>query len=137
MNIETPMTGQELKKFGVTTAVIFVGLFGLFLPWLFEYKWPVWPWIIASILSTTAIISPRKLQSVYKIWILIGTKLGWINSRIILGVMFFLMFMPLGFLMRLFGYDPLRLKRNKDSSTYRVDRTDSVLDVIGRMEHPY
>jgi hypothetical protein len=52
--------------------------------------------------------------------------LGWINSRIILGVVFFVVVTPIGLIMRLFGKDLLRMRTPK-SSTYWIKR-DKPLD---------
>ena len=38
-----------LREFALVTSGVIVGLFGLFLPWLFDLKWPTWPWILAAI----------------------------------------------------------------------------------------
>ena len=141
MNSSRPLTELELKKFGLVTALIFVILFGLFLPWVFDHSLPLWPWVMAALLSTTALLSPSRLRKVHHYWMLLGAKLGWINNRIILGSIFFVLFTPLGIIMRLFGYDPLSTKRkpiNKagtDETSYRVIRDDERL--TERMENPY
>jgi ABC-type uncharacterized transport system permease subunit len=44
--------------------------------------------------------------------------LAWINTRLILIVMFYLIFTPMGLVMRLFGADPLGLKVEKDKGSY-------------------
>jgi hypothetical protein len=47
--------------------------------------------------------------------------LGWVNSRVLLTILFYLVFAPYGFLSRLFGRDPLR-RRNKSGDTYWTTR---------------
>ena len=37
-----------LRKFGLTTGAIVALLFGLFLPWLFDFGLPRWPWMLAK-----------------------------------------------------------------------------------------
>ena len=92
---------QGLRKFGLTTGAIMVGLFGILLPWLRDRPIPVWPWVIAAILGSWALVAPGSLSVVYRDWMKLGLLLGWINTRIILGVMFWLLIMPLGVLLRL------------------------------------
>jgi hypothetical protein len=46
--------------------------------------------------------------------------LGWINTRIILGLVFFFLFAPVALLFRLFGKDPLHRKLEAAVTTYRV-----------------
>jgi hypothetical protein len=45
-----------------------------------------------------------------------------IISPVALGSVFFLVVMPIGFAMRLFGKDPLRLRFDQDAKTYWIER---------------
>jgi hypothetical protein len=49
----------------------------------------------------------------------IGHVLGWINTRIILGIVFFVLFTPLALLFRVFGRDPMERKLDGSMSSYR------------------
>jgi hypothetical protein len=64
----------------------------------------------------------------------IGHALGWINSRIILGILFFLMFAPVALVLRLFGKDMLRQRLDASATTYRIASEHLPRD---RMERPY
>ncbi len=119
MKKNTP-TAKELRHFGLLTGALFVVLFGLLFPWLADRSFPVWPWIIAVGLGVPAIVAPKILAPVYRIWISIGDVLGWINTRIILGILFFLVFLPVGFIMRLAGKDAMRRKYDSSIESYRV-----------------
>lgn len=125
---------QYLRKFGLTTAAITAVLFGLFLPWLFSHDLPKWPWIIAGVLLIWALILPTTLKPIYQVWMKIGHVLGWINTRIILSILFYLLFMPIGFIMRLLGKDPLKRSLSRDKKSYKtmVDNKDNQ-----HMDHPY
>ena len=59
---------------------------------------------------------------------LLGHVLGWINSHIILGVVFIFVLQPIAYIMRLTGYDPLKTKR-KVGKTYREVRKDKNIDL--------
>ncbi|MGH8602955.1 MAG: SxtJ family membrane protein, partial [Gammaproteobacteria bacterium] len=91
--MSTPST-DELRRFGLITAAIVALLFGVVLPWLFDHALRLWPWIVAGVLSGWALVWPRTLFPIYRAWMAIGQVLGWINSRIILGLMFYVMIMP-------------------------------------------
>ena len=53
----------------------------------------------------------------------IGNILGWLNSHLILGLVFIGVLIPISFVMKIIGYDPLRLKKvNKKS--YREVKVD-------------
>ncbi len=116
--VENPGPG-ELKKFGLVTGIIVSALFGILLPWLFSYQWPIWPWVINGALWLWTVISPDSLFVVYKYWMKFGHVAGWINTCIILGVMFFLVFVPAGVMMRVFASDPMTRKLDSGTKSYR------------------
>lgn len=95
------LDAKGLRKFGLTTAAIAVVLFGLLLPSLRNQPLPWWPWALATMLSLWALAAPVSLRFVYRPWMKVGMVLGWINTRIILGVVFWLLILPLGLLLRL------------------------------------
>ena len=111
---------QELRKFGLTTGGIIAVLFGLLLPWLFNHAWPIWPWGLAAFLWGWALLLPATLGPVYHGWMRFGHVLGWINTRIILGLMFYTVFFLIGLIMKLIGNDPMSRKINKSLESYRV-----------------
>jgi hypothetical protein len=55
------------------------------------------------------------------IWMRLAVALGYINSRVLLSLMFYLVFTPYGLLMRLFGRDPLR-RRGARRESYWISR---------------
>jgi hypothetical protein len=118
---EIPKLDREgLRDFGLLTGTIIVGLFGLLIPILRRHSLPVLPWAIAIPLWFLALAFPMSLTHVYQIWMRIGLVLGWINTRIILALIFYLVVLPSGILMRLFQGDPLRRKFERKLETYRV-----------------
>jgi len=120
MNNTAPTSNHELRKFGITTGIIVAALFGLLLPWLFNFAFPRWPWIIALTLILWALIHPASLKHVYHYWMRFGHVMGWINSRIILGIMFYVIFLPTAIILKLLGKDPLHRKLDANSMSYRV-----------------
>ena len=120
LTVENP-GANELRKFGFVSGIIVVVLFGLLLPWLFDYQWPVWPWAFSAVLWLWALVAPTSLFTVYKYWMKFGHVAGWINTRIILGIMFFLIFFPAGAMMRVFAKDPMRRKLDCDTRSYRIE----------------
>ena len=67
------------------------------------------------------ITSPQLLNYPFQCWILLGQALGFVNSKIIFGLIYILVLLPIAFVMRLTGYDPLQKKR-KGEKTYRENR---------------
>jgi len=111
---------REMRKFGLTMAAVIAGLFGLLLPWLFGSAYPLWPWPVAGVFLLAAVAAPALLAPVHNAWMRIGHVLGWINSRIILGLMFYTVFLFIALIMKLLGKDPMSRKFDKTLDSYRV-----------------
>lgn len=111
---------KELRDFGLLTGTIVAVFFGLLLPWLKGHSLPSWPWIIAVVLGFLAILAPRTLKPVYQVWMRIGLILGWVNTRLILGIVFYGLLMPMAMIMRLLNRDPMARKLEVNLPTYRL-----------------
>jgi len=110
----------DLRNFALVTGSIVVILFGLLFPWIFNNNYPLWPWWIAVLLFMLAFICPILLYPIYVVWMKIGLFLGWINSRIILSVIFYLLILPTGVIMSLLGKDSMYRKLDIEAISYRV-----------------
>ena len=118
-DINHQISRTELRKFGLVTAVMVLLFFELLIPWIWDLNWPTWPLIVAAILATMALLMPAALRPVYTVWMKFAEILGWINTRLILGLIFFALFLPFGLVMRIFN-DPMRRKFDQSADTYRV-----------------
>lgn len=125
---------KGLREFGLVTGAMFAGLFGLLFPWLLEFAYPVWPWVILAILGGTGLAFPLWLRPVHHWWMRIALMISKVTTPIILGAVFFVLFAPLGFLMRLFGWDAMRRKRDETAASYRVTREPTSK---GKLENPF
>jgi hypothetical protein len=133
------MTPAELRKFGLVTGAIIIGFIGLFLPWLKggmekALHWLVFAGPIGGALIAWALMHPTSLIYFYKPWMAFAEKLGWINTRIILFAVFYLIFFPMGIIMRLVGKDPMHRKIDTALNSYRITRDNPSRD---HMEKPY
>jgi hypothetical protein len=127
------MSAKELRNFGLVTAGMLILFFDLLIPWIWDIAMPVWPLYPAVILVSMALIFPAALGPVYKIWMRFAEALGWINTRIILGLIFFLIFFPFGIIMRMFN-DPMRRKFDRSAESYRVSSNPTKPE---NMERPF
>ena len=119
---------KQLREFGILISFGFPFLIGWLLPSIFGHEfrtWTLWIGFPGLILGLTA---PRLLNYPYKIWMLLGHALGWVNSHIILGLVFILVLQPIAYIMRLTGYDPLRVKL-KEEKSFREPRQDHKIDL--------
>ncbi len=76
----------------------------------------------AVALGVLALLAPRLLGPVHKLWMKIADALAWFNTRVLLGVVYYLVMTPTGIVMRLMGRDPLD-RTLGDRPSYWVART--------------
>lgn len=109
--------------------------FGLLLPWLFQRPWPLWPWWLALVLVVPAALYPPALLPLYKAWLPIARVLAWFNTRLLLGLVFFVMMLPLGIVLRLAGKLQYRHGFDKNRDTYR--ESSEPINVATDLERPF
>ena len=63
-----------------------------------------------------------------RIWFYFAVALGWLNTRILLGVVFYLLMTPTGWIMRLLGKDALERKFRTNKETYWHDISGETFD---------
>ena len=130
---DAKMSPKELRKFGLVTAGMLILFFDLLIPWIWDIARPVWPLYPAVILVSMALIIPAALGPVYNVWMRFAEALGWVNTRIILSVIFFVIFFPFGIIMRMFN-DPMRRKFDPAADSYRVSSNPTKPE---NMERPF
>tara|TARA_B100001245_G_C22598742_1_gene296683 strand:+ start:53 stop:442 length:390 start_codon:yes stop_codon:yes gene_type:complete len=129
------MTKKELRNFGLLIGASIGVLFGLLFPWIFSNSFPKWPWLVFAALTIVSLLLPFLLFPVYKVWMIIGHWLGWINTRIILGIIFYLVFFPFGICLKLIGKDPMMRKLNREEEkSYRIPSSPKNIEL---MKEPY
>jgi hypothetical protein len=96
-----------------TILVIVTGL--LALAWIFNV--PVLGKIALAI-GAISIFIPPAAKAIEWVWFKIALALGWLNSRIILSIVYFVFLMPIAWLSRWFTKDPLVLKKEKRSTLF-------------------
>ena len=115
-----------LRQFGqMTGAIFFIIAVLLFL----KHKHIAVPVVLISVvLLGTAYARPSALKPVYAAWMKAAFILGWINTRIILTALFYLVFAPIGLVMRLMGLDPLEKRIEKNRASYWKMKEKRVFD---------
>lgn len=112
--------GSSNRSFGIVFAVVFA-LIGL-LPLAFGGRVRLWSLGIGGVFLMMALAAPSLLAPLNRGWLRFGLLLHRIVSPLVLGIMFFLVITPIGLLMRALGKDLLRLKFEKGSTSYWIDR---------------
>ena len=122
------VTDTTLRNFSYVTGLGIPLILGLILPKLMGHEFRSWTLIIGVPILVFGIIKPNKLIYIYKGWMKIGHILGWFNSRLILGLVFFLVLQPISLIMKIIGYDPLCLK-SKSKKTFKEYRKHTKIDL--------
>jgi hypothetical protein len=115
------VTKQQLRSFGFIVGGIFAAI--ALWPLVIRGDEPRW-WAVAAavLLIVPAVVYPRSLAWIYRGWMALGFVLGWINTRIILGFIFYFIVTPIGLFRRWLGKDPMGRRLRPDLDSYRVTR---------------
>jgi len=117
MNMERlNLDKRNLRKFGMTMAIVFSIITILI---LIRHRHSILPTAIISVIFfVSALVMPNSLKTIYIIWMKLAFFLSWINTRLILFIIFYLVFTPMGLVIRLFGIDLLDRKIEKKRQSY-------------------
>lgn len=112
---------KELRSFGLLVGTVFsaIGIWPLLMRGEALRLWAIG---LGGALILLGGMSPGLLAPVHKVWMRVGYVLGWVNTRILLGLVFFSLVTPMGIVFRLRGKDVMRQTFARDSPTYRVLR---------------
>ena len=119
---------KKLREFGLLIGFGFPLIIGLLLPFISGHSfrtWTLWLGVPGLILGLAA---PSLLLYPYKAWMAIGHSLGWLNNKLILGIIFLFVLQPIALVMRIVGYDPLKIKKNNKDS-YKEDKTNHKINL--------
>jgi len=117
---EQGIRGGSDRSFGVVFG-IFLSLLAL---WPLRVGHPVraWALILGSAFLLTAAVRPDLLRPLNRVWTEFGVLLSRVASPIVAGVLFFVVFTPVGLVSRWLGKDPLRLSWQAEAQTYWILR---------------
>jgi hypothetical protein len=103
-----------------TILVIVIGFTAL--GWILRSRFNIETYLdkIAFALGLVSIFIPAAARAIEWLWLKFALALGWVNSRILLTIVYFVFLMPIALLSRLFTKDPLMLKAKKSSTLYNT-----------------
>jgi hypothetical protein len=142
---------KGLREFGVVTGLIIIGLFGILFPWMFSgirlfhaYDfWGAlnpavtalrWPFMLGGLLIAWGLAAPMSLRGLHRNWMKFGLLMSSVMTPLIMGVVFYLVFAPVGLVMRALGKDSMARKWDASADTYRTISKDNP---IRNLEKPY
>ena len=109
------MDKKDLRNFGLVLAVV-IGLL-----WLLFRPAVAWQWLAGTelIVVLAALLWPVILTPAHWILSKFSLAISKVLNPLILAVVFYLVVTPMGAIMRLFGYDPMGMKRKAENGSYR------------------
>lgn len=110
---------KELREFGIIFGTFLPLIIGFLIPKIFNHQFRIWTLIVGISSILLGLLNPSKLFYPYKLWMKLGEILGWINSRIIFSLIFILILLPISFIMKLLGHNPLNLKISEKKKSFK------------------
>ena len=112
--------GPTDRNFGVVFTLFLAGV-GVWPLWR-SGSLRVWALLLSAVLLTVTLVRPAVLHPFNRLWTNLGLLLGRVISPAVIALLFYLVVTPIGFLMRLLGKDPLRLRRDPALPSYWIER---------------
>lgn len=115
-------SAKDLRGFGLVILIGFglIGLAKAFWPfsWLLTRNFGGGMWLIgaAVLVGVPAILGWRIILPVYWAWMGLAMVLHKIMFPVMFSAFYYLVFFPIGMIMKLAGHDPLKLKRGSRES---------------------
>ena len=114
---------RALRRFGLMVGAVFLLLGGL-LVW--RHRAAGWPFVsIGTALILTGALAPAALKWIYAVWMMLAVMLGWVVTRVLLTIVFFLVVTPVGLLQRAFGKRSIEVAFKTGEASYWQSRTAS------------
>jgi hypothetical protein len=120
-NIKT--SNKDIRSFGITMGIILFIISAT----LFYYdksSYQIISYIGGGFIALGVII-PILLKPIYILWMTFAVILGWVMTRVVLSLVFYLIITPIALITRLIGKDFLTLKSKKLKS-YWNNRDSSI-----------
>ena len=121
MNWNSTDDGQ-IRKFGLI-ALVFFGCLSALGFWS-RKPIPTYLFAFLSILGFSFILLPARTRPLYAAWLQVAHLLGRIATTLILTMAYYFVITPSALIKRLFGGRPIRVKPDKNISSYWIPRTE-------------
>ncbi len=121
-------TNKDILNFGLLIGgiIAFVGFITIF------YDSSAFTYLIpfGFIVMLIGFIAPIILKPIYIMWMALAVVLGFISTRIILAILFYLVITPIGIVFRIMGKDLLNTKLDKNAKSYWLKRENGEYEKI-------
>ncbi len=107
---------KDLRNFGMMVGDTLLVLGGI-LYWLDKAVFPYFLFLGAG-LFLCGLLAPAILKPIQKVWMMVAVIMGWIMTRVILSILFYLVVSLIGLIGRLLGKQFLDMKIDKSRNSY-------------------
>src|SRR5664280_1347002 len=107
---------KDLRKFGLTVGTVLL-VIAFFLIWKHKPS-QLYFLYIGGFLVLAGFLFPSILRPLNKVWMTLAVLLGWIMTRVILSLLFYLVITPISLIARISGKHFLDLKIDKSRASY-------------------
>ena len=112
---------RELFIFGAMFAAFF-GLIGGLVLWKSQTLTAAYViWSIAAFITILFFAVRPIRKPIYLGWIYLAYPIGWVVSHTAMAVIYYLVFTPIGLIMRLLGRDPMERRLDRSAASYWVE----------------
>ena len=111
---------KDLRKFGITVGSVLVVLAIVF--YFLDRSYFIYFGAAGLVLIIMGFISPVILKPLNKVWMGLAIVLGWLSSRVILIVVFYLVLTPISLIAKISGKKFLDLKYKSEKDSYWIKR---------------
>jgi len=115
---------EAVKKTGLTVGVVLI-LVSLLL-WYLDKTSFIYFSIIGGLFVILAIIAIPVLRPFHKLWMMLALAMGFVMSRVILTILYYLVLTPIGLLAKIVSkkFMPIGFDKNEKTSWEKRDLTD-------------
>ncbi|MFH0734911.1 MAG: SxtJ family membrane protein [bacterium] len=109
-------TSKDIINFGLLIGgiIALIGAVSIF------YNSPAFMYLIplGMVIMAIGFIAPVLLKPIYILWMIIAVLLGFVSTRVILSILFYLIITPMALIFKMIGKDPLNIKIDKTKTSY-------------------
>ncbi len=131
--------GSKMEKEKRDIRIVFL----IFFTFFSIFAWRYYPSILSYVLIglillilPLIIFSPFTLRPLFRLWLKVAHTIGRFNTQLLLSIVFVLIFVPTGFVMRLLGRDPMKRRMKVDGTYWEPHELEGLKDK-GRYEKQF
>lgn len=107
---------KDVKQFGYV-GFVFFGALAALLFWKHRQTAAEIFAALSAFFIVFTLVAPSAMKHFYRVWMKVVGVIGWVNKQVLLSLVYFAVFAPFGFIMRLF-HDPMRRRFDPKATSY-------------------